>query len=258
LTGLQSTNAPIPLGGTSNHFRVADLIKLNGWDAFNVTEDCDLGMRLVKRGYRTGILDSYTYEEANSDTWNWVRQRSRWIKGYIQTYFVHMRYPGEFIRDLRKPDILTFQLIVGGKVLSMFINPFMWVTTISYFVFRPIVGPFIESLFPPVVFYMAIFSLIFGNFLYMYYYMIGCAKREYEDIIKYVFLVPFYWLGMSLAAWIAVFEMIRRPHHWAKTQHGLHLNNKKGSNQAEKTIGSKLVDSDIVQYPIEVGGAYAG
>lgn len=252
LTGLQSTSAPIPLGGTSNHFRTEDLKLLKGWDAFNVTEDCDLGMRLVKKGYRTGILDSYTYEEANSNMWNWVRQRSRWIKGYIQTYLVHMRRPKEFMTDLRNPNLLTFQLIIGGKVMSMFINPFMWLTTISYFTMRVVVGPFIESVFPPVVFYMAIFSLVFGNFLYMYYYMIGCAKREYEDIIKYVFLVPIYWLGMSMAAWIAVVEIIRRPHHWAKTHHGLHLIHMKGKYQAKNVIGKELIDNSLVTYPVEI------
>ena len=252
LTGLQSSNAPIPLGGTSNHFRTEDIKKLKGWDAFNVTEDCDLGMRLVKNGFRTGILDSYTQEEANSNMVNWIRQRSRWIKGYIQTYFVHMRNPGSFMIDLKNHDLLTFQLIVGGKILSMFINPFMWATTIAYFALRAIVGPFIESIFPPVIFYMAVFSLVFGNFLYMYYYMIGCAKREYEDIIKYVFLVPFYWLGMSIAAWIAVIEIIRRPHHWAKTHHGLHLSHTRAKTQAKNVIGQDLIDEKIARYPIEL------
>jgi cellulose synthase/poly-beta-1,6-N-acetylglucosamine synthase-like glycosyltransferase len=223
LTGLQSIEAPIPLGGTSNHFRTADLQKLKGWDSFNVTEDCDLGIRLVKAGYQTALLDSTTMEEANSSILNWLPQRTRWIKGYIQTYLVHMRTPGQFARNWRTPDLLTFQLVVGGKILSMFINPLMWVTTIAYFVLRAQIGAEIESFFPTAILYMGAFSLVVGNFLYMYYYMIGCAKREQDDIIKYVFLVPFYWLAMSYCAWRAVYEVIRRPHHWAKTQHGLHL-----------------------------------
>jgi len=81
LPGLQSVNGYIPLGGTSNHFRTRDLITLEGWDPFNVTEDCDLGARIFKRGWRTAIIDSVTLEEANSNAWNWLRQRSRWIKG---------------------------------------------------------------------------------------------------------------------------------------------------------------------------------
>lgn len=238
LTGLQSIKAPIPLGGTSNHFRKQDLISLKGWDSFNVTEDCDLGMRLVTRGYSTAVMDSQTLEEANSSLANWFGQRTRWIKGYIQTYLVHMRSPVSLLGQKRKLNIITFQLIVGGKIFSMFINPLMWVMTISYFMFRPVVGPFIESLFPPLVFYMAAFSLVLGNFLYLYYYMIGCAKRGYDDIMKYVFLVPLYWLAMSIAAWKALWQVIVNPHYWHKTKHGLHLNSEKTSETARNNIES--------------------
>jgi len=108
LPGLQSIKAPIPLGGTSNHFETKNLRLLQGWDPFNVTEDCDLGMRIAKKGYYTAIIDSTTMEEANSQVGNWFRQRSRWIKGYMQTYLVHMRHPGEFITDLKNPDIIFF------------------------------------------------------------------------------------------------------------------------------------------------------
>lgn len=223
LTGLQSIHAPIPLGGTSNHFRLKDIHDLDGWDAFNVTEDCDLGMRLTKKGYKTAIIDSVTLEEANSSVTNWFAQRTRWIKGYIQTYLVHMRRPHEFVTHWKEPHVVTFQLVVGGKIMSMIINPIMWALTISYFVFRSTIGPTIETFFPTPVFYMAIFSLVFGNFLYLYYYMIGCAKREQYELIKYVFLVPVYWLMMSVAAYSSWWKLIRQPHYWSKTRHGLHL-----------------------------------
>lgn len=223
LTGLQSINAPIPLGGTSNHFKTKDLVSLKGWDAFNVTEDCDLGIRLVKKGFRTAIVDSTTHEEANSSISNWFGQRSRWIKGYIQSYFVHMRDPKSFGWSLKKPDLLTFQLIVGGKVLSMFINPILWLMTFSYFAFRPFIGEFIETLFPGPVLYIGVFAAVVGNFLYFYYYMIGCAKRGYYELIAFGFLVPIYWLMMSVATWIAIYKITTEPHYWYKTRHGLHL-----------------------------------
>jgi len=226
LTGLQSIHAPIPLGGTSNHFKTADLRILKGWDSFNVTEDCDLGIRLVKQGYKTAIIDSMTLEEANSSILNWFGQRTRWIKGYMQTYLLHMRKPQEFIRNWSEPHVVTFQLIVGGKVLSMFINPLMWITTISYFAFRSYVGTFIESFFPTPILYMAMTSLLFGNFLYVYYYMIGCAKHGHHELTKYGILVPFYWLAMSIAAFGALYKLITAPHHWSKTKHGLHLGKK--------------------------------
>jgi cellulose synthase/poly-beta-1,6-N-acetylglucosamine synthase-like glycosyltransferase len=91
LPGLHAIRTPIPLGGTSNHFKTDVLRELGGWDPFNVTEDCDLGIRLARTGRSTQVLDSTTWEEANSHTGNWIRQRSRWIKGYFQTHLVHTR-----------------------------------------------------------------------------------------------------------------------------------------------------------------------
>lgn len=223
LTGLQSIGAPIPLGGTSNHFKTKDLISLQGWDSFNVTEDCDLGIRLTKKGFQTAMIDSTTYEEANSEAKNWFNQRTRWIKGYIQTYLVHTRNPSAFIKSKSLNGFFKFQMIVGGKILAMFVNPLMWIITISYFVFRPIIGPAIESVFPTPILYIGVISLIGGNFLYLYYYMIGAVKRGYFDLVKYSYLIPFYWIAMSLAAWVAVYRLITQPHYWSKTKHGLHL-----------------------------------
>lgn len=223
LPGLQSLNAPIPLGGTSNHFKVDKLREVKGWDSFNVTEDCDLGLRLANRGYRTAIVDSVTLEEANSHFFNWINQRSRWIKGYMQTYLVHMRNPQKLIKEVSLTHFFYFQLIVGGKILSLFVNPFMWLLTILYFALRIYIGPTIEKFFPPAIFYLAVFSLVAGNFLYLYYYMIGCAKRQQYSIIKYVFIIPFYWLAMSIAAWKGLIQLIVSPHYWQKTKHGLHL-----------------------------------
>ena len=220
LTGLQKIHAPIPLGGTSNHFKVAHLQAFGGWDPFNVTEDADLGMRLSKRGFITLILESTTYEEANSDYGNWIRQRSRWIKGYIQTYFVHNR---KINRLNSKRDYLIFQLVIGGKVLSALVNPLFWLLTIAYFVFRADTGSFIRSLFIPPVYYMGIITLLVGTFLYMYYYMLGAARRNQYKLILFALIVPFYWLMMSVASYKALKEYITKPFHWQKTKHGLHL-----------------------------------
>lgn len=250
LTGLQSINAPIPLGGTSNHFKTKDLVALKGWDSFNVTEDCDLGMRLVKHGFKTAIFDSITLEEANSGMMNWFRQRTRWVKGYIQTYFLHMRRPKDFISNLTDFNLLTFQLVVGGKVLSMIVNPIMWVITICYFAFRANIGLFIESFFPTPILYMGVLSLVIGNFLYMYYYMIGTARHGHHELVKYTFLVPFYWLGMSMAAYYSLFKFIVDPHYWAKTKHGLHLRHSKIVINVGKLINGKALES--LPSPIEL------
>lgn len=222
LTGLQSINTAIPLGGTSNHFKTKILKDLEGWDPFNVTEDCDLGVRLFKAGYRTAIIDSTTWEEANSNVKNWLRQRSRWIKGYLQTYLVHNRNPIKFVRE-HGIHAFIFQLIIGARMSFMLINPLLWLLTISYFSLYAIVGPTIESFYPAPVFYMAVFSLVFGNFMYIYNYMIGCAKRREWSLIKFVYLIPFYWLMASVAATIALYQLIVKPHYWEKTIHGFHI-----------------------------------
>lgn len=256
LPGMQSLQGPIPLGGTSNHLRKRDVVKLKGWDAFNVTEDCDLGIRLAKQGYTTAIFESTTLEEANSHFWNWYGQRSRWIKGYIQTYLVHMRNPKDFTDNGKHYHLAAFQFIVGGKILSMFINPLMWCITIAYFALRPWAGGFIESFFPSIVLYIGVFSFVFGNFLYLYYYMIACAKRGHYDLIKYVYLVPFYWLMMSFASWRAVYEMIVKPHYWAKTLHGLHLTSAKGAQQARDKVGSGIIGGGLASARLQSRGVF--
>ncbi|WP_197379161.1 glycosyltransferase [Mycolicibacterium mengxianglii] len=224
LAGLQHLDGPIPLGGTSNHFRTDVLRGLGGWDPYNVTEDADLGIRLYKQGFRTGMLDSTTYEEANPNVRNWVRQRSRWIKGYMQTLLVHTR-GGWDLRRTRDKHFLTFLLVIGGKVIVNFINPIMWILTISYFVFRSVVGNTVEAIYPAPVFYVAVVTLVLGNMLFIYTFLLGSAHRNNHDLIKYGLLAPFYWLLMSVAACKALWQLIRSPHYWEKTQHGLHLDN---------------------------------
>lgn len=224
LLGLQAMNTSLPLGGTSNHFKTANIRKLEGWDPFNVTEDADLGIRLFKLGYKTAIIDSVTLEEANSNWGNWLRQRSRWIKGYMQTYLVHTRDNFIFLRK-SKLHALIFHLVIGGKIAFILVNPLLWLVTLSYFTLHHIVGPAIDAAYPAPVLYMAIISLVFGNFLFLFYYMIGCAKKEQWGLIKYVFLIPLYWIMISVAGGIAFYQLLFKPHYWEKTVHGLHLKN---------------------------------
>lgn len=224
LPGLQSVDAPIPLGGTSNHFKTYVLRNLGGWDAYNVTEDADLGIRIVKRGYSTAIVDSTTLEEANAMPGNWFWQRTRWVKGYYQTYFVHTRNLKLFGKStFNTLHSIMFQIVIGGKTMSMLINPIMWILTLIYVIFHTSLGNIINEFYPAPILYMAVFSLIFGNFLYMYYYMIGSARREDYSLVKYAFLAPIYWLAMSAAAYYALYELIRKPHKWRKTAHGINL-----------------------------------
>ena len=132
LPGLHRLGSPIPLGGTSNHFRTGVLQFIGGWDPFNVTEDCDLGIRLHKMGFATQVLDSTTWEEANSQVWNWVRQRSRWVKGYVQTHLVHMRNPFATFWKLGPAGMFGFLASVGGLSLMLLLNPIFWLIMVFY------------------------------------------------------------------------------------------------------------------------------
>lgn len=221
LPGLQAIDAPIPLGGTSNHFNLKVLRILNGWDPFNVTEDCELGLRLKKIGFKTEILNSTTWEEANPKVRNWLRQRSRWIKGYLQTFLVHSRAPFRLTKEIGVFNTFLFFLMTGFLPIASLLNPLLWLTTILYFVFRPELGPVIEQFYPSFLLLPALICLVVGNFIYMYNYLIATAKKRYDRFTKYGLLIPISWILISLAGWYAFFQLFFRAHYWEKTVHGL-------------------------------------
>jgi glycosyltransferase XagB len=217
LPGLSRNGWLFILGGTSNHFRVSALREVGAWDPFNVTEDADLGVRLARQGYAIKTIDSYTWEEANGHFWSWIKQRSRWIKGYMQTYLAHMRDPLRLLRELGIQRFIVFQMMFGVAALTNLLNPFFWVLTGVYFITR---SPFIESLFPGPILYMGALSLLAGNFLAIYISLTGAFVRKDYGSIKWMLFTPVYWLMMSVAAWRALNQLIFRPHHWEKTMHG--------------------------------------
>ncbi len=217
LPGLAHAHAPIPLGGTSCHFVTESLIELGAWDPFNVTEDADLGIRLHKYGFQTAMIDSTTFEEANSDLNNWIRQRSRWIKGYIQTWLVHMRHPGKLLRQIGLRNFISFQLLVGGTFIFL-LNPIFWALTTLFFFTQ---AGFVRDLFPGFVFYAAAFQLFLANFLFMYFCVAGTIQRGYFGLAKYALFTPIYWGLMSFAAWKGFLQLFFRPFYWEKTVHGL-------------------------------------
>ena len=218
LPGLTASQAPIPLGGTSNHFRVEPLKELGGWDPFNVTEDCDLGVRLHKHGWRTAMLASTTWEEANGAFWSWFRQRSRWVKGYLQTWLVHMRQPWQLLREMGPADFFSLQMTIGGSLLAFLINPIYWAMTLVWLVTH---SAAISALFPPAVYLLGSFCLFGANFVFVYMAVAGCMARGYYDLAKYALLTPVYWLMMSIGAYKAFGQIIVRPHYWEKTEHGI-------------------------------------
>jgi glycosyltransferase XagB len=218
MPGLDAADSPIPLGGTSNHLVREKLIELGAWDPFNVTEDADLGVRLHKFGYKTAIVDSTTYEEANSDLYNWVRQRSRWVKGYIQTWLVHMRNPLKLGRQMGWRNWWSFQFVIAGTFFGFLLNPVYWVLTTMWVLTKAGV---IRELFPGLVYFAAAAGLYIGNFVFTYINVAGVLRRGYPELVKYALISPLYWALMSVGAYKGFFQLFYRPFYWEKTVHGL-------------------------------------
>ncbi len=216
LPGLHRLDAPIPLGGTSNHFRLSALKALRGWDPHNVTEDCDLGIRLYSRGLRTELLDSTTWEEATFRVLPWIRQRSRWVKGYLQTYLVHLREHRALRRDWGLARVAHFHFLFGAGCLCLLMNPFYWAVTLLWFSNG---AATIREFFPLWIMVPALFSFLAGNAAFVLSAMLGCLRRGYYHMLPQCLLVPFYWVLMSIGAWRGALQLITRPFYWEKTPH---------------------------------------
>lgn len=218
LPGLDRLGLPIPLGGTSNHFRANVLRELGGWDPFNVTEDADLGIRAAMHGYRVGIINSTTFEEANKQVGNWLRQRSRWIKGYMQTALVFSRDPLSLLRRAGLRQTLGFVLLIAGTPLIFLLQPIAIGLTIAWLVTRTHA---LAPLFPNWLLYVSLFNLLIGNALAIYVNMFAVFKRRLHVLVPFSLLNPVYWLLHSIASFKALAQLFTRPYYWEKTVHGL-------------------------------------
>lgn len=218
LPALDALNIPIPLGGTSNHFKMRALRKVQAWDPYNVTEDADLGVRFTGLNYHVGVVNSTTYEEANSQVASWVRQRSRWMKGYMQTYLVHMRHPLDLYKKLGHIGFWGFQFFIGGTIVSVMIAPLLWVMFIVWLITRT---HDLDMIFPPLVLYISLFNLLIGNGFLIYLSSLSVFKRHLYRLIPYSLTNPIYWMLMSWAAYRALWQLVHDPFYWEKTQHGL-------------------------------------
>jgi cellulose synthase/poly-beta-1,6-N-acetylglucosamine synthase-like glycosyltransferase len=217
LPGLAALRLPFPLGGSSNHFRTAALRRAGGWDPYNVTEDADLGIRLYRLGYRSAMLSSATYEEAPTRFGSWLRQRTRWYKGWMQTWLVHMRRPGRLVRELTPAGAIAFQLFLACNVLAALVHPFFLIALAAWLLGGHSLQTAIALEAAPV--FAA--TLVCGYLSTILLDVIGLRRRGLLVHAWILIFTPLHWLLLSLAAWRAVFQLLHDPQRWEKTEHGL-------------------------------------
>jgi len=216
LPGLEAMRMPIPLGGTSNHFPLAVLRELMAWDPYNVTEDADLGVRLAQKGYKTTVIDSLTLEEAPVSVGSWIKQRTRWIKGYMQTYIVHMRSPLELYRALGIKGFLGFLFFVGAPALVFMTLPVSVALSI-YAISSDALSPLPQ----PLLWFSGINLLASVVLHIIMALMVVRIETKWSGMAKYTLFFPVYWVLHALASYRALWQLITRPHYWDKTEHGV-------------------------------------
>lgn len=210
---------PLPLGGTSNHFKTDILKEVGGWDPYNVTEDADIGMRLYRLGYRTDVIRRQTLEDAPTTFPVWLAQRSRWYKGWLQTWLVMMRSPLVTAREMGWKAYAVFHLLIGGMLVSSLTHPFIFIFLITAF-FSFMSGGFahVDTL-RLVLFCIDSFNIL-GS--YASFILLGrsvMTGHEKDQLGKRWLMTPFYWMALSIASWRAVIELKTKPFFWNKTPH---------------------------------------
>jgi cellulose synthase/poly-beta-1,6-N-acetylglucosamine synthase-like glycosyltransferase len=220
LPALARLGLPVPLGGTSNHFRRETLVAAGGWDPFNVTEDADLGFRLARLGWSTTVLSSTTWEEAPVSFSSWFRQRTRWLKGWIQTYLVHTRRPWRLVAELGLRGALGFHTLMGGLVLSGLAHPLLY----ALLAYQAATGGLLTPAETPLE--AALWAAAWINLAagYLASIVVGAAsalRRGQPGLALSALLMPLCWLLVSAAAYRALYQLATDPYRWEKTDHGV-------------------------------------
>jgi cellulose synthase/poly-beta-1,6-N-acetylglucosamine synthase-like glycosyltransferase len=217
LPGLVRLGLAIPLGGTTLFLRREAIEAVGGWDAHNVTEDADLGIRLARKGYGTEMIAIATQEEANCRPWPWVRQRSRWLKGYAVTWAVHMRVPRRLWRELGPRRFWAFQVLFLGTLAGFTLAPLLW---LLWLVPLGLPHPLAPLLPGPALAALAGLFLA-GQALDLACAALGAARAGKARLGLWAPLLPLYFPLATLAVWRAWWEVAACPFRWDKTAHGI-------------------------------------
>ena len=214
---LSRFNLFIPLGGTSNHFRLSILREVGGWDPYNVTEDADLGLRLHRYGYQTKTIDRPTLEDAPEELGIWLKQRTRWFKGHMQTWMISLRHPTTLISEIGWPSFIISQIMLGGIVVSALAHPIL-IASVVFVGALYAFGTPLSTVFSPVA-ALDFINIALGYSAFMVLGYVSAKDDEKSGIWKRMLAIPSYWVLLSIAAWRALFQIVYAPHRWEKTPH---------------------------------------
>lgn len=217
LPGMDTARLPLPLGGTSNHFDVTLLREMGGWDPYNVTEDADAGLRASLMGYRVAVIPSSTGEEACAQVGAWIKQRTRWIKGYMITAAVNTRHPARFVRAVGVRGVIGMVGLIMATPLAFLAYPLALGLTVATYVGVQFIG----LALPPLLVQISVATFVMGNLVTIVSAGVAATWRYNWRIGVFAVFNPVYWLLHSVAAWRALYQVVWDPHRWEKTPHGL-------------------------------------
>ncbi|RMD47207.1 MAG: glycosyltransferase [Alphaproteobacteria bacterium] len=215
LPAIARLGGPVPLGGTAVFLRRGALEALGGWDAHNVTEDADLGMRIARAGLRTEVIASLSQEEATTTPWRWIRQRTRWLKGYALTWAVHMARPGRLLAELGPWGFAGFNLLFLGTIGTFALAPALWALWALSFGLDPGLPPL-----DPALRSAAGAAFLACEGVNAAVAALGALRNRCPALLARLPLMPFYWPLATVAVWRALAEIVWRPFRWDKTEHG--------------------------------------
>ncbi|MFC3615607.1 glycosyltransferase family 2 protein [Lutimaribacter marinistellae] len=216
LPGIARLGLVVPLGGTTLFFKRDVLERLGGWDAHNVTEDADLGVRLCRAGYRTELIETVTFEEANFRTWPWVKQRSRWLKGFMKTYLVHMRSPRRLLADLGWARFVGVQAFFLGTLGQFLLAPVLW----SFWLILMGLDHPAHAMLPTSAILACAAIFIAAETLNFVVGVVAVSAPQRRFLLPWVLTMPLYFPLGVVAAYKALWELAADPFFWDKTQHG--------------------------------------
>ncbi|WP_282025568.1 glycosyltransferase family 2 protein [Limimaricola cinnabarinus] len=216
LPGLQRLGLVVPLGGTTLFLRRHALEAVGGWDAHNVTEDADLGVRLARHGYRTELIDSVTLEEANARAWPWIKQRSRWLKGYAMSWGVAMHDPARLWRELGAWRFFGVQVLFLGTLAQFALAPLLWSFWLVPLGLHPI-----TPLLPEGSFGVLLFVFLGSEAITYATAALATHRAGQPRLALWAPALQIYFPLATVAMWRAIWQLLRRPFHWDKTRHGV-------------------------------------